>query len=92
MPNGLPIKDGDYRVECTIHSLHGIDHQHGVLPLVVRDGQAKVVVSRIPGPETPREYLEVNLTELFPLLPPQAQADYLISEPLDGRKLKTVHA
>ncbi len=89
MQDGLPqIKDGDYRVECTIHNLHGRE-EHGVLPLQVKEGRAKVVISAIPGPETPREYLDVNLTEVFPLLSPQAQADYFIPEPLDGQKLRT---
>jgi len=82
------INDGSYRVECTIHSLHGREEQ-GVWPLEVKDGKGKVVISTIPGPETPREYLEVNLTELFPVFHPQTRAEFLIPEPLDGRKLKT---
>src|SRR5438552_1679980 len=88
-PNGLPIIDGNYRVECTIHNLHGTNEQRGVLPLEVRDGRAKVVISTIPGAETPREYLEVPLTGLYPHLNPQAGADFLIPDPLDGRKLRT---
>src|SRR5437879_4792967 len=88
LPSDLP--DGLYRVECTIYSLHGIDQPCGVVALQVKDGKALVVISTKPGTDTAIEYLEVSLRKVFPNCSPSARAEYLIPEPLDGRKLITI--
>ena len=74
-------------VECTIRNLHGQEEVHGVWPLEITGDKAKIIISTVAGTQTPLEYLEILITDLYPQFHPQAQADYLIAEHLDGRKL-----
>jgi hypothetical protein len=79
-------------VECTIRDLRGEKEVHGVWPLQMTEDKARIIISTVAGTQTPLEYLEVAPKDLFPQLHPQAQADYLIAEPLDGRKLQRTDA
>jgi len=84
------MRDGNYEVHCTIHNVHGIGEQEGVFPLQVKAGRGKVVISTTPGSDTPVEYLDVALNDVHQNTHPMARANFMIPEPLDGGKLKTL--
>ncbi len=83
------IANGKYLVHCTVVNIPESGRSEtGALPLDVKDGKARVVISRKPD-DTPLEYVEVELSVLREQINPGAGVHFEIEEVLDGSKLKT---